>query len=81
MTTSPNKFATKSNQTKSTKIMALLQRNTGATITELAKATGWQRHSVHGFISGTLKKKRGIEIGSTKEGTKDRRYRIEAGVQ
>ena len=81
MTTSPNKFATKSNQTKSTKIMDLLQRNTGATIADLAKATGGQRHSVHGYMSGTLKKKQGLEIKSTKERTNDRRYRIEAGVQ
>ena len=81
MTNSPKKFAIKSNQTKSTKIASLLQRNTGATITELAKATGWQRHSVRGFMSGTLKKKLGLEIKSTKEGNKDRRHLMEAGLQ
>jgi Protein of unknown function (DUF3489) len=64
-------------QTKADKILRLLQRNTGATIAEIVKATGWQRHSVHGFISGTLKRKLGFEINSTKEVNKDRRYRIE----
>ncbi|WP_206530132.1 DUF3489 domain-containing protein [Nordella sp. HKS 07] len=35
--------------TKAGKIINLLQRNTGATIAELSKATGWQAHSVRGF--------------------------------
>jgi Protein of unknown function (DUF3489) len=41
-------------QTKSEKSLKLLQRNTGATIKEIVKVTGWRRHSVHGFMSGTL---------------------------
>jgi hypothetical protein len=81
MTDNPKKTTTKSRQTKSAKIVALLRRNTGATIAELAKAADWQRHSVQGFISGTLKKKRGLQIRSTKEERKDRRYWIEAGTQ
>jgi predicted transcriptional regulator len=68
-------------QTKTDKILKLLQRNTGATIPEIAKATGWQRHSVRGFMSGTLKKKQGLEIKSTKGIEKERRYRIEGGAQ
>jgi predicted transcriptional regulator len=67
-------------QTKTDKILKLLQRNTGATIAEVAKATGWQRHSVRGFMSVTLKKKQGLEIKSTKETDKQRRYRIEGGT-
>ena len=64
-------------RTKADKMIALLQRSTGATITELAKATGWQKHSVRGFMSGSLKKKQGFQITSTKEDDKDRRYVIE----
>jgi hypothetical protein len=41
----------------------------------LAKATGWQVHSVRGAISGTLKKKLGLAVASEKTGT-IRLYRI-----
>ena len=81
MSKNPQKPTKSNGITKSAKITGLWQRNTGATIVELAKATGWQRHSLHGFMSGTLRKKQGLEIKSTKEGTKDRRYRIESSVQ
>ena len=62
--------------TKSQQIIDLLKRANGASITELAKATGWQDHSVRGFMSGTLKKKLGLEIVSTHMEGKDRRYQI-----
>ena len=81
MSKNPQKPTKSNGITKSAKIIGLLRRNTGATIAELAKTTGGQRHSVHGFMSGTLKKKRGFDIHSTKEENKDRRYRIEAGVE
>jgi predicted transcriptional regulator len=68
-------------QTKGDKILKLLQRNTGATIAELAKATGWQRHSVHGFMSGTLRRKQGLKIESNRNENKDRRYFIEGSAQ
>ncbi len=60
--------------TKSEKIAALLQRNTGATLADLMKATGWQEHSIRGFMSGTLKKRQGIEVRSAQEEGKPRRY-------
>ena len=62
--------------TKAAAILKLLSRNNGATIEELGKATGWQVHSVRGFLSGTLKKKLGIAILSEKDGDERRRYRI-----
>jgi hypothetical protein len=37
----------------------MLQRPEGATVDEGARATGWQRHTVRGVFSGTLKKKLG----------------------
>ena len=53
----------------------LLMRKNGASIAEMAKATGWQHHSVRGAMAGALKK-RGHTISSDKtDGT--RRYRIE----
>ena len=63
--------------TKAAKIAAVLQRNTGATLAELMKVTGWQEHSIRGFMSGTLKKKQGIEIRSAQEEGKPRRYFID----
>src|SRR5262249_43832481 len=41
---------------KKATILALVQRQQGASIKEIMDATGWQAHSVRGFISGTLGK-------------------------
>lgn len=51
-------------RTKLSVLIELLSRDTGATIEEAAKVTGWQRHSVRGAISGTLKKKMGLAVTS-----------------
>ena len=63
-------------QTKADKIIALLHRRAGASIAELVKATGWQRHSIHSFMSGKLKKKQSLPIASSKTDKGDRRYFI-----
>jgi transglutaminase/protease-like cytokinesis protein 3 len=47
-------------------VVDLLRRDAGATIAEVAHATGWQPHSVRGAISGTLKKKLGLIVDSEK---------------
>ena len=47
------------------RLLAQLARAGGATIDELAAATGWQKHSVRGAMAGTLKRK-GHEIASVK---------------
>lgn len=61
--------------TKSARVLALLASDRGTTIAEIAAATGWQNHSVRGFLAGTVKKKLGRELVSvTADGT--RRYRI-----
>jgi hypothetical protein len=57
-------------------IVGLLGQRGGATITELTEATGWQAHSVRGFLSGFLKKKRGVAIASETGEDGKRRYRI-----
>ena len=56
-------------------VIAMLRRPEGATVDEVAGATGWQRHTVRGVFSGTLKKKRGLTIASAKE-ERGRVYRI-----
>ena len=56
-------------------VIAMLRRAEGATIEEVANATGWQRHTVRGVFSGTLKKKLGLTLASAKE-ERGRVYRI-----
>src|SRR6202163_3214388 len=51
---------------KAQKILDLLKRLEGATLKGLMKATDWQAHSVRGFLSGTIGKKMGPTIVSTK---------------
>lgn len=43
-------------QTKSAKVVALLNRRKGASIDEICKATGWKPHSVRAFLTGLRKK-------------------------
>ena len=62
--------------TKTAKVLALLKRPGGATAKELMKATGWQAHSVRGFLSGTLGKKMGLAVESTKREDGERQYKI-----
>lgn len=45
-----------SRTTKQQTVIALLQRSGGATIAALCDATGWQKHSIRGFLAGQLKK-------------------------
>jgi len=47
-------------------------------LAEIMKATDWQAHSVRGFISGTLGKKMGLTVVSTKEENGERSYLIKA---
>ena len=57
------------------KIIAMMRRPKGATINDLTKATAWQAHSVRGAISGTIRKKQGLNVVSEKSGDV-RLYRI-----
>ena len=61
--------------TKSERITTLLQRAKGASIAEIVTVTGWQPHSVRGFLSGTIVKRKGLTVTSNKADG-ERRYRI-----
>src|SRR5229473_6648554 len=57
------KTATPQRGSKTAKILALLKRPGGASLQQLQKATGWQAHSVRGFLSGTLARRFGQAAG------------------
>ena len=64
--------------TKLQKCLDLLTKADGATIDELMAATGWQAHSVRGFLAGTVKKKLGLNLDSHKAEDRARHYRVVA---
>ncbi|MBC4019129.1 DUF3489 domain-containing protein [Siccirubricoccus deserti] len=64
--------------TKQQAVLALLRRPEGATVAQIAEATGWANHTVRGFFAG-LKKRHGIvvevlervrQVGPNKQGAK-----------
>ncbi len=56
---------------KTETLIALLKRKQGVSILEMMEATGWQSHSIRGFMAGTLKKKLGHTATSTKSKSGD----------
>ena len=63
---------------KAAKILDLLKRPEGATLAAIMKATSWQAHSVRGFLSGTIRKKLGLAVTSTKAEDGERTYSVKA---
>jgi hypothetical protein len=51
-------------ETATSRIMALLQASDTVSLKELMQVTGWQAHSIRGFISRKLSKQMGLEISS-----------------
>jgi hypothetical protein len=60
--------------------LSLLRRADGASIGELMEATGWQAHSVRGFLSGQVRKRLGLALTSTSADEGSRRYHIDDGA-
>ena len=63
---------------KQMRVVGLLSRPSGATIAGIMQSTGWQPHSVRGFLSGTVSKKLRLEVISTKPENGERRYSVKA---
>jgi len=60
---------------KTAQVVAMLQRKSGATLTEIMDKMGWQRHTVRGFMAGAMKKA-GYAVESFKSDKGERTYRI-----
>jgi predicted ArsR family transcriptional regulator len=52
--------------TKQAQMIEMLKRPEGATVEQIAAATGWQQHTIRGAISGALKKKLGLTVEATR---------------
>jgi hypothetical protein len=79
-TTKPAKNAAKAGLprefSKKAIVIDMLRAKGGATMAAIAKATDWQKHTIRGFISGTLSKKMGLAIESTKNDAGERTYKL-----
>jgi hypothetical protein len=71
----PRKHATEARSNKKAEVIAMMKRAKGATLAEIMETTGWQRHTVRGFV-GILGGKGGEEIESSKNAAGERSYRI-----
>jgi hypothetical protein len=61
---------------KKSEVIDLMRRSQGATLAEIMELTGWQSHTVRGFVSGTLIKKLGLNVESFRSNEKERTYRV-----
>ena len=74
-TATPKPLAGPRPGSKGAKVLTLLARANGASLTELMKATKWQAHSIRGFLS-TASRKRRVTIESFKNDQRERIYRV-----
>ncbi|NHK26375.1 DUF3489 domain-containing protein [Parvularcula flava] len=61
---------------KKDQLLGMLRRKNGASIAEMMKATGWQEHTVRGFLSATIRKKLGLNLCSDEATGSKRRYHV-----
>ena len=66
----------KSSAGKTNLVLRSLNRKAGASVDELCKLTDWQPHSVRGFLSGTVRRKLGMEVSRRKDAKGITRYYI-----
>lgn len=72
----PTKHRARDNS-KQEQMIAMLKRPEGATILQICEVTGWQAHTVRGTFAGSIKKKLGLNVRSSKQDGTARVYRIE----
>lgn len=62
--------------TKRTQVTEMLSTSAGATLGEIVKATGWQKHTIRAFIAVTIRKEFGDKLVSSRPAGGERTYRI-----
>jgi Protein of unknown function (DUF3489) len=65
--------------TKTASLLALLSKPEGVSVMAMSRASGWQVHSIRGFLAGHVRKKLGLEVSSEKSSDGIRLYRIIRG--
>ena len=66
-------------RSKQDRVIEMLHHSQGSTLAAIMKATGWQAHSVRGFLTAVVRNKLGLALESEKFG-EDRVYRIVAAA-
>jgi hypothetical protein len=72
------KRAKSNSSSKQSRVIEMLRSSGGATIAAMMKVTGWQKHSVRGFLASVVRKRLNLKLESTKAGD-NRLYRIVSG--
>lgn len=72
----PSKTASKVKVSKRALLLKLLRSNKGVTVVQMQEVTGWQPHSVRGFLSGPVKKGLGLTVKSEVGSDGARRYSV-----
>ena len=68
--------STQRTPSKQAQVLALLQRDEGATLQQMCALTNWQAHTMRGALAGAFKKKLGLVITSHKDAGGERTYRL-----
>ena len=72
----PAQKSTQRTPSKQAQVLALLQRDEGATLQQMCALTNWQAHTMRGALAGAFKKKLGLVITSSKDAGGERIYRL-----
>jgi hypothetical protein len=62
----PSKPNKQDSATKQARVLSILRSPAGATIAAMVQATGWQQHSVRGFLAGVVRKRLKLKLTSKK---------------
>ena len=71
-----NSLKPKRKVSKTSALLKLLRSNKGATMVQMQRASGWQAHSVRGFLAGTVKRRLGLTVLSKVSQSGERFYSI-----